>query len=231
MSAILRWTMPLIAYLCVGTVISAVLGYGYLRSTGKLNDDTMFQIIALVHGVDLDELAKEGETTVEETPGEEPSFAEQQQLTQTATLHFDAKQKQLADSLSDFDYQLKRLSEATSRYAQLRTVVETYLTAQQQLVENAALAKVREQIEVMDARKQAKPILIEMITNGQIDQVVLLLGNLKPQIRRDILRTFNTEEDIKILYQIQSHMLNDDPAKPLIDKQLQSLQEMNAQDP
>ena len=79
MNALIRWTFPLIAYLCVGTVISAALGYGYLRHSGKLDDETMFRIMALVHGVDLDELAKEGTPTVEETPPEEPSFAEQQQ--------------------------------------------------------------------------------------------------------------------------------------------------------
>ena len=83
----------------------------------------------------------------------------------------------------------------------------------------------------MDPKKQAKPILIKMIEAGQIDEVILLLGSMKPQIRRDILRTFNTPEDIEILYQIQSHMLNDDPAKPLIDAQLDSLEQMQAQDP
>jgi hypothetical protein len=231
MSRILRWTLPLVAYLCVGTVISAALGYGYLRSTGKLNDDAMFRIIALLHGVDLEELAKEGEATIEGTPGEEPSFAEQRQHTQVAALHFDAKQKQLADSLVDFDYQLKRLSEATVRYAQLRTIVEEYLTAQRQLVENAALTKVRENMEAMDPRKQAKPILVKMIQAGQINDVIVLLGSMKPQIRRDILRTFSMPEDVDILFQIQTHMLTSDPTLPFINEQLEKLQSMNSQTP
>ncbi len=230
MSALLRWTMPLVAYLCVGTVISAALGYGYLRRSGKLDDDTMFRIVALVQGVDLDKLAQEGQKTVEGTPPEEPSFAEQQQRLQTATLHFDGKQKQLVDSLNEFDSQLKRLSAAQERYAQLRAVVERYLQEQRKQVEDLSRAKVREQLEALIPKKQAKPILINMIRDGQIDEVILLLGSMKPQIRKEILRTFDTSEDVEILYQIQKHMLTDDPARPIIDAQLEALKELKSQD-
>ena len=108
MSTLVRFTLPLVAYLCVGTVISAGLGYGYLRRSGKLNDETMFRIMALLHGVDLNELAKESETTVEGTAPEEASFGEQQAHVQATSLRFDAKQKQLADSLVQFQYQSTR---------------------------------------------------------------------------------------------------------------------------
>src|SRR5262245_64821478 len=120
MSALIRLTLPLVAYLCVGTVITALLGYGYLRHSGALTDETIFRIMALVQGVDLDQIAKEGQKAVETVPAEEPSFAEQQAKVEAATLHFDAKQKQLAQSLSNFDYQLKAVSEATERYKQLQ---------------------------------------------------------------------------------------------------------------
>jgi hypothetical protein len=180
--------------------------------------------------VDLDALAKEGQKTIEETPPEEASYAEQQQQLLAATLHFDAKQKQLADSLVDFDYQLKRLSEATERYAQLRAVVERFLEEQRVKVEDVALAKVREQLEALTPKKQAKPILISMIEHGQMEQVILLLERMKPQIRKEILRTFDTEEDVAILYQIQNHMLTDNPAKPIIDAQLDVLNQLKSQD-
>jgi hypothetical protein len=231
MSALIRWTLPLIAYLCVGTVISAAIGYGYLRRSGKLNDDTMFRIVALIQGVDLAALAKQDKRATDETPAEEPSFAEQQTKLQTATLHFDAKQRQLADSLVDFNYQLKRVSEATERYSRLRSVVEGYLKEQHEKVTDLARAKVREQLEVMDPKKQAKPLLVKMIQDGQIDEVILLLGSMKPQIRKDILRSFITfPDDIDILYQIQSHMLTDDPARPIIEAQLDQLNQLKSQD-
>ncbi len=230
MSALFRWTIPLVAYLCVGTVVSAVLGYGYLRSSGKLNDDTMFRITALLHGVDLEELAKEGQKTVAGTPPEEPSYADQQKQLQAATLQFDAKHKQLDEALNHFNYQLKRVSEATERYNQLRVVVENYLTSQRTSLANSDLAEVRAQLESLDPRKQAKPILIEYIKADRIDEVIQLLGGMKARNRENILRQFNLPEDIAMLFDLQQHMLDDNPTKALVEKQLQELNQLKSQE-
>lgn len=231
MSALIRWTLPLVAYLCVGTVISAAIGYGYLRRSGRLDDDTMFRVMALLQGVDLEALKEEGKKTEGEVPPEEPSFADQQRQVQGASLRFDAKQKQLADSLVDFDYQLRQVSEATQRYAQLRTVVERFLEEQRDKFANEGLAKVREQLEALIPKKQAKPILINMIEDGRVEEVILILGSMKPQIRKEILRTFDTPTDVEILYRIQTHMLTDDPARPIIDAQLDALKQLKSEDP
>jgi DNA repair ATPase RecN len=231
MSALIRWTFPLVAYLCVGTVVSALLGYGYLRSSGKLNDDTMFRITALLHGVDLDALAREGQKTVEGTPPEEPSYAEQQRQLQTATLQFDAKQKQLDEALSDFNYQLKRVSEATDRYAQLRVVVENYLKGESEALANKGLAEVRAQLESLDPKKQAKPILVEYIKAGRIDEVIQLLGGMKARNRENILKTFNiVPDDILMLFDLQKHMLDDNPAKAIVEEQLKALNQLKSQE-
>ena len=58
MSCLIRLLLPLIGYACVATVISAGLGYGYLRKSGQLDDETLFRITALGAGVDLEEIEK-----------------------------------------------------------------------------------------------------------------------------------------------------------------------------
>jgi hypothetical protein len=230
MSSIIRWTLPLVAYLCVGTVVSALLGYGYLRRSGRLNDETMFRITALLHGIDLDSLAKEGKATVEDTPPEEPSFAEMQEQLMSATLHWDAKREQLTRLRNDFDYQLKAVNAAMDRYASLRSIVETYLKSERQKVIDASLSSVREQIEAMEPRKQAKPLLVKYITAGEIETVIMLLGSMKERTRKEILQTFVTPAEIDMLFQMHDHMLNDNPAKPLIDAQLDELQKLDSQE-
>ena len=231
MSALVRWTFPLIGYLCVATVLSAVLGYGYLRQSGKLNDETVFRITALLHGVDLAEIEKAPAAAASsEAPAEESSFAEQQERLQAATLHFDAKQKQLADSLSDFDYQLKRLSEQTSRYSQLKRTVEIYLEEQSSKVSDEARNKVRSQIESLIPKKQAKPILIRMIKDDNVDEVIMLLSSMKARNQEMILRTFDTVDDLDMLYRVQQRMLAGHPAKEFIDNQVKELQQLKQQD-
>jgi hypothetical protein len=229
MSSIIRLTLPLIAYLCVGTVITALLGYGYLRKSGKLTDETMFRITALLHGIDLDALEKEGQKTVEGVPPEEPSFAEQQMLIQAQTLRFDAKQKQLEDSLNDFDYQRRQVSEERDRYEQLQLQVETYLVEQRDKLTNADLEAVRAQLEALIPKKQGKPLLIKYIEAGEIETVIKLLSSMKDRSRYELLRTFDQPEDIDMLYQIQQHMLKDNPAMQQINEQLDKLNQLNSE--
>jgi hypothetical protein len=230
MSAILRLTLPLIAYLCVGTVITALIGYGYLRKSGKLSDETMFRITALLHGIDLEALEKEGLKTVEDVPPEEPSFAEQQALVHAQTLRFDAKQKQLEDSLNDFNYQRKQVTEEQARYQQLQAQVENYLNDQRTKLANADLEAVRAQLEALVPKKQGKPLLKKYIEAGEIETVIKLLSSMKDRSRYELLRTFDQPEDIEMLYQIQQHMLNDNPAMEQINEQLEKLNQLNAQE-
>lgn len=229
MSALIRWTIPIVAYLCVGTVITATLGYFYLRHSGKLDDATMFRVMALLHGVDLDKIAAQGKVAVEETPPEEPSFVEQHSQSQAAKLIFDAKQKQLDDSLSKFDTDLKLVNEATERYKSLQRVVEDYFREQQLRLANSDLASVRAQLEALDPKKQAKPILINYIKDD-IDTAILLLGSMKDRARQAILKTFDSVEDVALLYQLQQHMLNDNPAKAKIQEQLDELNKLKSQE-
>src|SRR5688572_21813462 len=146
MSRMLGLLLPLIGYACVATVISAALGYGYLRKSGKLDDETLFRVVALLQDVDLEEIKKQSQEQGPKTPGEEPSFGEQQRHVQTTMLHFDAKQKQLAVSLTNLDYQLRQLNAAIENYARLKADVAKYLDEQGKLVLREAMQDVREQM-------------------------------------------------------------------------------------
>lgn len=229
MSRLLGLLLPLIGYASVATVVSGALGYGYLRRSGKLDDDKLFRIVAIVQDVDLDEIKRKSEEHTPALPAEEPSFDEQQRHTQTVSLHFDAKQKQLAISLVSFDYQLKQLITATDNYARLKREVSEYLDQQGKLVLREAMQEVRQQLELLSP-KQAKPILINYIADNDMDDVIKLLGSMKPKKREAILKTFTTEEDIEMLYRIQRKMLAGEPEKPFIDEKLKTLEELKAQD-
>lgn len=229
MSFLLRMLIPLIGYVCVATVVSGALGYGYLRKSGKLSDEKLYRIVALVHDVDLDEIEHAKETVVSETPPEEPSFAEQQQFAQAATIHFDAKRKQLASSLMEFDHQLKRLTDEANRYAMLGDSVEQELKSQREQLLNAQLVEVSKQIESMHPLKQAKPMLVKRIEQGRLDEVILLLNSMKPRNRTAILNTFTTEQDIDHLYEVQRKMLEGGQAVDFIDERLKELQQLKNQ--
>ena len=229
MSFLIRITLPLLGYLCTATVISAALGFSYLRQSGKLDDETMFRIVALLHGVDLEAIDKSKPEVAAGTPEEEPSFGERQQDARSATLLSDAKHKQLADSLTDFDFQLKRLNDETKKYEQLKATVELFLKDQVDRVMTGQLKKVREQLEALKPRQQAKPILIQMITDGRTDEVIQILGSMKSQSQKEILKAFDTEEDCDMLYRLQQRMLAGEPQLPYINARLKELEQLKEQ--
>jgi hypothetical protein len=229
MGALLRILLPLIGYVCVATVVSGALAYGYLVKSGKLDDEKLFRITAILQDVDLEEIEQEGDAAEPEIPPEEPSYDQQRRQYQTVSLQFDVKEKQLADALVDFDYQLKRLGGATEQYSRLRAEVEEYLVKQRNLVLSEEMQKVRKQLESLIPKKQAKPILIKYVTDDRVDDVIMLLGSMKPRDQEAILRTFDSDEDLEMLYRIQRKMLAGEPAKPFIDAQLQALEQLKAQ--
>lgn len=226
----MRILFSIVGYLCVATVLTAVLGYGYLRHNGTLNDEKIFRIMAIVHDVDLAEIEARGAADQQEVPPEEISYAEQQRHLQTAALQFDAKQKELADSLEAFEFRFSQLNTATERYNQLSDKVQNYLTEQKQKVMDKALEEVRGQLRMLIPKKQAKPILIKMIQSGEVDAVIQLLSSLPPRSQQAILKTFDTEQDVELLYQLTQRMLTGDPARQFIDEQLEQLQELKSQE-
>lgn len=230
MGMLIRMLFPLIGYLCVATVVSGAIAYGYMVKSGKLDDEKIFRITAILQDVDLEEIERQSNATEEPgTPPEEPSYEQQRRQYQTISLQFDVKEKQLADSLVDFDYQLKRLGGATEQYTRLRSEVEEYLVQQSNRVLSEEMQKVRKQLESLIPKKQAKPILIKYITDDRIDDVIMLLGSMKPRDQQAILRTFDAPEDLEMLYRIQRKMLAGEPIKPFIDSQLQALEQLKAQ--
>jgi len=92
MGAMIRFLFPLIAYFCVATVITVGAGYGYLLHTGNLDDEKLFRIVSILHGVDLDELEAEQSTDEAEVPPEELSYKQHQKQTRVAVLHLQAKE-------------------------------------------------------------------------------------------------------------------------------------------
>ena len=226
----MRALLSLIAYVCVATVVTGGVGLGYLRHSGKLNDEKVFRMMAIFHDVDLEEVRAAESAERQEVPDEEMSYDEQQRHLQIATLQHDAKRKELADSLDAFDFRFSQLSTATERYNQLSDKVQKFLEEQRQQVMDNSLRGVREQLRMLIPKKQAKPILIKMIQAGNLDEVIQLLGSLPPRSQESILKTFDQEEDIEMLYQLTQRMLSGDPARQFIDDQLQELQQLNSQD-
>lgn len=227
----MRFLFPMIGYVCVATVLTGACGYGYLRHTGKLDDEQMLKILAVLHDVDLEEIENSQNKPEMIVPEEEPSYEQQQEQLRIATLQFDAKKKELEDSLATFDYDFKQLNSATGRYNQLKGDVDIYLKELRESVMAEAVQKVRESIEMLIAKKQAKPVIKRMIEQGEMDRVIKVLSSMSKRNQQEILRTFvGADEDIDILYRLLQAMGDGGETKQYLDKQLDELSQLKQDD-
>lgn len=223
MGAIIRIFFPLIGYFCVGTVITLAAGYGYLRSNGSLDDETMFQIISLVHGIDLNEIAEANMTDEQDVPPEEMSFDDHKTHLRMNILHLQSKENDIEKNISDFQSERIALATQIEYISKFRNDVETYLRQKRDQATAAGLAGVRDHWKNLSAKKQTKQLLKQMIQNDQMDTVIDILNGLNPNTVKEILKTLDTEEDLQILYQIEQQMLTGGPEANFIDNKLNEL--------
>ena len=97
---------PLLGYLATATVITVVLGIGYLWRTERLTDDKMFRVVALLQGVDLQQIADSQKKTEEEIPAEEPSMEAVVGHQQILDRNYEVKLLELQSGRQEYDHRL-----------------------------------------------------------------------------------------------------------------------------
>ena len=226
----IRILFPLVGFLCTATVITLLAGFGYLRNSGMLDDEKMFRIVSMLHGVDLDEIAAKHQKTEADVPEEETSYQQEIEYGHIARLNLQAKQDDLEKNIVVFRDLKKTVSVDMARYQALKGEVEQYLKEREEKARQTGLQAVRQQIESLVAKKQAKPLLVGWIGEGRIDDVILILNGISQRSRRAIIQTFDTPEDVQMLKKIYEQMLSGHPEKTFIEEKLQDLKKLNQQD-
>jgi len=229
MSTMIRFLFPLLGFVCTATVITMMAGVGYLRMNGTLNDENMLRIVSMLHGVDLEKIAESHEAGAEDIPAEELSYAEQTERRQVATLHLQAKQDDLDKQLRVFQSEFKQINVANARYREFQSEVQAFLKQLKDKAVESGLVAVRTQLQNLSAKKQAKPLLVEWIKKGRIDDVILILNGLSNRSRKEIIRTFDSPEDVEMLRRIYEQMLAGHPEKPFIEAKLKELEQLKKQ--
>ncbi|MGD9632093.1 MAG: hypothetical protein AB7U97_02215, partial [Pirellulales bacterium] len=115
----LRFLFGLIGYVATATVITLALGLGYLWHSERISDDKLFRIVALVQGVDLDQIAAEQAGAKGDVPPEEPSVDELAGQQQVLDRNYEVKLLSLQRGRQEFDYRLQELRTQTQRFDRL----------------------------------------------------------------------------------------------------------------
>lgn len=208
MGKIIDLMLGLIAYVCVATVITLALVIGYMLHTDQLNGDKMFRIVALVQDVDIQQLsATPKKKPGEEVPPEEPSLNEVANRQQVQDRNFEVKLLALKRGKQDYDVSLHDLNEKIDRYDRMVRDIQSRLTQQQELNTQQNVAKVVSQLEQVKP-DVAKDLLIKFITEERMDDAILLMGKMSESKLKNILKTFQTPQELTTLHDIHRRIIS-----------------------
>jgi 3-methyladenine DNA glycosylase AlkC len=202
-----RFLFALIGYVATATVITLALGLGYLWHTERLNDERIFRILALLQGVDIDQIAAAERAAGGEVPPEEPSMDDLAGHEQVADRNYEVKLLSLTRGRQEFDHRLQLLKTQSERFNRLAAEWENRLKQQDQLTTQENIAKVVSDLEQLKP-DMAKELLKRWIDENRMDDVILLLGRMSETKKGKILKSFTSPEDLNQLHEIHRLMMD-----------------------
>jgi hypothetical protein len=231
MGKLVDFILALIAYVCTATVIAAALSFGYLWHTGRLNDEKMFRIVALLHDVDLQRIAQSHQGSEDDIPPEESSIANVIERQQVQDRNFEVKLLALQRGRQEYEHRLQLLKEQTDRYDRLAHEWQSRLRQQEQLTTQENLATVVAQLEQLRP-EVAKESLMRWIEQDRMDDAILLMNKMAEAKLGKVLKAFETEEELDRLHKIHQRILTSGASKSRLQEalgELESLQGSNQQ--
>jgi hypothetical protein len=224
MKKIIGMLLALIGYLCVATVITLALISGYMWHTDQLTEEKVFRLVALLHDIDLQQLAEAQHKTGDDVPPEEPSLSDMLHHQQIQDRNFEVKQLALQRGRQEYDHRLQLLKEQTDRYDRLANEWQSRWKKEAELTTQENLAKIVAQIEQLRA-DNGKAMLLRWIDEGRMDDAILLMSKMSENKLGKILKTFETEEELNKLHEIHQKIIASGAANSQLEK---ALGELNA---
>lgn len=227
----MRFLMAMIGYAAVATVLSALLGVGYLWQTERLTDERLFRIVALLHGVDLTE-SIEDEQPIETVPEEELSMIEKERLIEIKTRNHEAHLFSLQRGRNEFEHALSQLVSERDRFDQLAREMEQRLKQESAESANEGVQNVVRDLTLAKPDK-AKELLLLMLNRGgsdpeekqrALDDVIRLINSMPRDTWEAIQNKFEGQAELNQLHLIEVEQLEGGAKKRVFDEALEAIQ-------
>lgn len=219
MLKIINLLSALVAYVCIASVISLALGLGYLWHTDRLDDEKIFRIMALLHDVDLNQIAESHRENSDAVPSEEPSITEVSLYQQVLDRNHEVKLLALQRGSQEYHHRFQQLKEQADRNDRLAQDLQSRLKQQQELTTQENVAKVVSQLEQLKP-DIAKESLMRWIAEGRMDDAILLMGKMSEQKLSKILKEFETPEELDKLHELHERILGQGVVDSPLEKAL-----------
>jgi hypothetical protein len=228
MGKIINILAAMTAYLCVATVVTLALILGYLWHTDRLNDEKVFRVFALMHDVDLQQIAQSQQKRSDEVPTEEPSINEVLRHQQVQDRNFEVKMLALQRGKQDLDHHYQKLKKEIERYDRVAQEWQSRLKQENEVTNQENVAKVVSQLEQVRP-EVGKAELLRWINEGRMDDAILLMSKMSETKLGKILKTFETDMELDTLHEIHERIIGGGSETEQLQKAIDELNETDKQ--
>ena len=203
----IRLLFSLIGYVATATVITLALGLAYMWKTDQLTDEKLFRVLALLQGVDLEQLTASAQAAGDKVPDEELSTDAIIGQQQVADRNYEVKLLSLQRGRQEYDHSLQQLLVQRERFDRLAQDWENKLKQQDELTTQENLTKVVSDLEQVKPAT-AKSLLMQWIDDGRMEDVIMLLGRMSDIKKAKVLKSFATPDELEKLHEIHRLMID-----------------------
>ena len=189
-------------------MITMALGLGYLWHTERLDDDKMFRMVALLQGVDLEQIAAEQSRRRERSAARGAVDRRRRRPAASARSQLRSQAALAATRPAGIRFPSAGTRTQTERFDRLARDWETKLKQQDELTTQENIAKVISDLEQVKPAT-AKDLLMRWIDEDRMSDVILLLGRMSETKKSKILKSFTTPEELDKLHEIHRLMIDD----------------------
>jgi hypothetical protein len=182
--------------------------------------------MALLHDVDLQQIAQSQQKHSDEVPPEEPSLNDVLHHQQVQDRNYEVKLLALQRGRQQYNDSRLALEDKINRYNRLAEDWQSRLKQEEELANQQNVAKVVSQLEQVkpDVGKES---LMRWIEEGRMDDAILLMSKMSETKLGKILKTFETEEELDKLHEIHQRIISGGATASRLEK---SLDELNGLD-
>lgn len=230
MIRIINLLMAGFIYVCVGTVVTLVVGLGWLASQGFLTSERLLPAIAALHGIDPYAAEKEAAAAAKkniETPS--PDQIAQQRF--ASDLNRDLRDQALAKALLELKNLQTSVKTERDRFDQQYESFRSELDGLRKRVTDTSVQEVQQTLEALDP-KQSKDQMLRILEDRDLpaeqglQRVVAIVKGMPIDKRKKILAEFKTGEEAKWLATILKQIGDGVPETALLDDAKRRLDEL-----
>jgi hypothetical protein len=185
----------LIAYLCIGTILAQLIIAGYAASQGYLDKQKLTDMLAVARGAKLSSAADKA-ADAKPKPAQMMSIEEIDERRTTMTRHLELREQSVQNALAQIASEREKLLKERQTFDMLVAAFRK----EKKDTESQELAKGQEDTRAILENlkpKQAKELILRMISADEKEEVVAILSAMPITKQVKILGEFKSEDEQK----------------------------------